>query len=71
MLPALAIQARLEVHRAALQYREAVAQPVVPTVFGGPDAERGRPDAYSKDAQPFRWACPVSVDSFSFEFFNS
>ena len=50
--PAIGIDAQLEVHGTALRHRQAVAQPVVAPVPGGPDAEARHPDQTAPDRHP-------------------
>ena len=49
---ALGVEAELEAHGATLHDSQAVAEPVVPPVGGGPDAERGRPHEAAAHRQP-------------------
>ena len=55
----LASMPEIEVHGAALRHRQAVAQPVVAPVPGGPDAEARRPDQTAPDRHPV--GCQTSV----------
>ena len=43
-LAAIGVDTEIEMRSAALRHRQGVAQPVVPSVPGGPDAEARRPD---------------------------
>jgi hypothetical protein len=43
MLPALAIEAQLEAQPLPAEQAQAIAQPVIAPVLGGPDAEPRRP----------------------------
>ena len=50
--PPLRIDTELDRRPRTAERAEAVAQPVVPPVGGGCDADRGRPDEAAADRQP-------------------